>query len=380
MSKGISARRSLARVLAGALALTWMGAKPAVYAQQTQTITVTTTAKVIDFPAPQQAANLPGPDGKVSPWEAVIAANNTPGGQLIHFNIPTSDPGYVAALNQFELEPPVEWEEQFIFTDNGTVFDGSTQPGGALIAMRGTPAVTVYSAARVESDFNTIRGFFFTYLKYGIEVTGSSNVIAGNYLTQNFQAGLYVTGANNTIGGELVADRNFVNGNSGSGIVVTGETATGNTLVNNYVGITSDGVSGYGNHSTGISVGGAHNTVGGIHPNLRNVVAGNGHTSSGRSPVGSQVAIGGGDNRVLGNYIGLNAIGNGHGSVASSGLSVTGTNHVIGGPNPGEGNYISSTNYYSQSIASRPAGVRVTVAIGPNNVPLPTENVKETTA
>jgi hypothetical protein len=364
-------RTPVAGALAAALVSAGMvlGTLPSASAQQPAIITVTTTAKVIDFAGAQQVGNLPGPDGKVSVWEAVIAANNTSGGQVIHFNIPTSDSGYNASLNQFELEPPLVWDEQLILTDNGTILDGSTQQNGGLIAMRGTSAVTGYSAIRVESNSNTVRGFFFASLKYGIEVLGDSNVIAGCSLLQNYQAGLFVSGANNTIGGMSSVDRNLLSGNSGTGVTISGDGATGNRVLGNYIGTVGDGLSAFGNYGTGVSVGGSDNTVGGTQPGSRNVISGNGHTTNEQVPAGAQVALTGSNNRVLGNYIGLNAAGAGLGSVASSGIEVTGIGHIIGGTEPGAGNVIAKNNYHSFRLLDRPAGIRISQQIQqPGNI------------
>jgi hypothetical protein len=365
------ARNPVAAILAAVLVSAGMvlGTPPPTSAQQPSVITVTTTDKVVDFAGAQQVGDLPGPDGKVSVWEAVVAANNTPGGQAIHFDIPTSDGGYNASLNQFELEPPLVWDEQLILTDDGTVLDGSTQPDGGLIAMRGTPAVTVYSAVRVESSSNTVRGFFFASLKYGIEVLGDSNVIADCSLLQNYQAGLFVSGANNRIGGTSPADRNLLSGNSGTGVTISGEGATGNMVLGNYIGTVGDGLSAFGNHSAGVSVGGSNNTVGGTQPGARNVISGNGHTTNERVPAGAQVALSGSNNRVLGNYIGLDAAGAGLGSVASSGVEVTGSGHVVGGTEPGAGNVIASSRYHTFRLLDRPAGIRIAQQIQqPGNV------------
>jgi hypothetical protein len=53
-----------------------------------QTITVTAGDDATDFGGAQRVADLPGPDGLVSLFEAVTAANNTPGPQTIVFAIP----------------------------------------------------------------------------------------------------------------------------------------------------------------------------------------------------------------------------------------------------------------------------------------------------
>lgn len=57
-------------------------------------IIVSATSDVVDFGGAQQISDLPGPDGVVSLREAITAANNTTGPNVIGFNIPTNDPGF----------------------------------------------------------------------------------------------------------------------------------------------------------------------------------------------------------------------------------------------------------------------------------------------
>lgn len=106
-----------------------------------QTVTVTTSQDVIDvnfFTA--TIADLPGPDGKISFLEAIIATNNTPGHQTIAFNIPQSDwilqflyPGCAVILsgpNGFYATDSVT-----IDGTTQTAFTGDTNPDGAEVAV-----------------------------------------------------------------------------------------------------------------------------------------------------------------------------------------------------------------------------------------------------
>ena len=57
-----------------------------------QTVTVTTSADAVDVDwQTATVSDLPGPDGKVSFSEAMIATNNTPGHQTVAFAIPQSE-------------------------------------------------------------------------------------------------------------------------------------------------------------------------------------------------------------------------------------------------------------------------------------------------
>jgi hypothetical protein len=85
-------------------------------------ITVDTLFDITDFSGAQQLADLPGPGGKISFREAIIAANNTPGPQTIHFAIPQTEwwGGMDIALIKLE-------EGAFVIQDDNTVIDFSTQ-------------------------------------------------------------------------------------------------------------------------------------------------------------------------------------------------------------------------------------------------------------
>ncbi len=53
-------------------------------------IAVNSTSEAVDFGGAQQVGDLPGPDGLVTLREAIIAANNTAGADVVEFNIPTA--------------------------------------------------------------------------------------------------------------------------------------------------------------------------------------------------------------------------------------------------------------------------------------------------
>lgn len=102
----------------------------------TPDIIVNATTDIADFGGAQQVGDLPGPDGVVSLREAITAANNTAGSQVIGFNIPTSDSGFdgtVFTIRPLSGLPPL--------SDGGTTIDGSTQgdtnPAGPEIVLNG---------------------------------------------------------------------------------------------------------------------------------------------------------------------------------------------------------------------------------------------------
>ena len=87
-----------------------------------ETVVVTTLNDIVDFGGSQTVADLPGPDGKVSFREAIIATNNTPGPQTIAFAIPQDEWWLFTELALLRLEDGV-----FVITDNQTTVDFSTQ-------------------------------------------------------------------------------------------------------------------------------------------------------------------------------------------------------------------------------------------------------------
>jgi hypothetical protein len=356
--------------LCSVMLLTTVAVPPAtpVSAQSPSLVTVTTTSKAVDFAGGQQVSDLPGPDGKVSLAEAIIAANATTGPQTIVFGIPTDDPGHDAL--GYNIVAPDDFAEQLVLTDDGTTIDGTTQPDGGALTLRGSILTANFVGLRVNSSGNTIRGLFFSFSENGVEINGNANSVVHCSLIQNYNAGVLVTGSGNTIGGTSSNDRNLISGNFGTGVDITGPAATNNVVLGNYIGVAGDGTSQLGNHSSGVSIGdgASGNAVGGTSPGARNVIAGNGHRSAQNTPVGSHVALGGRNNRVLGNSIGLDALGAPMGGEAKSGVEVTGFDNVVGGAEPGAGNVISDLTAYAFATSNRPAGIRITQTVLPGNV------------
>ena len=100
----------------------------------------------------------------------------------------------------------------------------------------------------------------------------SGTVIEGNYVGTNLSGtapvsnsniGIEVNEApNNTIGGLVPNARNILSGNGGSGIFLTGAASTGNVIQGNYVGTNSTGLGPVPNKKMGIGVGASPGAVG----------------------------------------------------------------------------------------------------------------------
>ncbi|MCU1462812.1 MAG: hypothetical protein JWO37_2887 [Acidimicrobiales bacterium] len=181
----------------------------------------------------------------------------------------------------------------------------------------------------------------------GVDLSGDTNVVAGNRIGTNAAggapvgntiAGISVTGDSNTIGGSTGS--NQISGNSAAnavGVVVSGSAAS--TLVQgNTVGLNAGGTVALPN-DTGVSVtGGSGTSIGGTDPSDTNMISGNSHAG---------VSVSGGTGLLLaGNRIGTSAdgqsaVGNGEGvrvstdTVTVGGSAGSFTNVISGNTGPG---------------------------------------------
>ena len=189
----------------------------------------------------------------------------------------------------------------------------------------------------------------------GIIINGSNGmVIQGNYIGTDYNgaaakpngnAGVYIfNGSQNTIvGGTTVAARNIISGNTGDGLDLNG---VGNTTVRgNYFGVDVNGTS-RGNGGAGIALfsGATSNTIGGLVPEARNIISGNG---------GDGVYMSGVNNNfVQGNYIGVNTAGTAAIGNSFAGVDINGgaQSNTIGGTSPGAGNVISGNVFQGMTI------------------------------
>ncbi|MEI2751790.1 MAG: cadherin-like domain-containing protein [Nitrospira sp.] len=291
-----------------------------------------------------------GADGLISLREAIIAANNTPGLNVIGFGI--AGTGTHTILVTAALPTITDAVVIDATTDDSVAANGNRPAialdGGHSVAGSGL----VLSAS---ADGSTIRGLIIRgFNSHGIQIeAGSSgNTIAGNYIgsldfnganagagAQNLGEGIAVFGDNNIIGGVTAADRNIISGNAYAGISVSGEAADGNQILGNYIGLDAAGTGAIGNRS-GIWVsGGADATlIGGTTAAHRNVIAVTVNEGIGIVDTGTNDTI------VQGNYIGTDAtgtaaMGTGRSAVTAAG----GTGTVIGGDTVGAGNVIANS-------------------------------------
>ena len=177
----------------------------------------------------------------------------------------------------------------------------------------------------------------------GINISGSGNVVEGNYIGTNAAGtaslpnaiGINVTAASNTIGGTTAGSRNIVSGNGAQGIYLNGSGATANVVEGNYVGTNAAGTAALANTDADVYVAGPSNTIGGTGAGAGNVLSGSGTR-------GLRLDTGAVSNLVQGNLIGTNAAGTAAIANADYGIYVSGgVNNTIGGTTAAVRNLIS---------------------------------------
>lgn len=334
-------------------------------------IIVNTTADVSDFDGAQQVGDLPGLDGVVSLREAITAANNTTGPNVIGFNIPTHDDGFDGAA--FTIKLGAEDASQQAIQDDGTTVDGTSQslfsgdtnPAGPEIVLDGSMAGQI-SGFTLNSNNNTVIGLVLINMQWaGVLIDGDYNRILQCYVGVD-ETGSVAKG--NTVYGIAVGGRNniisncVVSGNEWRGISIGG---TSNVVEDNLIGTDRTGTSALGNEGDAIIVReeGEHNVIRG------NLISGNKYVG---------ITIHGDANEVKGNLVGTDRtgtqpLGNGdwaiciwRGSGNIIGGSVEGERNVISG-NDADGVFMTSSN---NRIIGNYIGTDIT---GKNPIPNNTE-------
>ncbi|MEW5988651.1 MAG: hypothetical protein AB1791_18645 [Chloroflexota bacterium] len=180
--------------------------------------------------------------------------------------------------------------------------------------------------------------------------TASDTVIQGNFIGTdptgtaglgNGWRGLWIAdAANNQIGGATSAARNVIADNTFQGILISGQTATGNRIEGNYVGVDTSGVVALGNGDSffpeaGITLGGSDNIIGGVAPGVGNVISGN---------YGDGIYLYGANQQVQGNLIGTDATGTAALGNSYNGLWLVGAEYALIGGTTAEARNVISGN------------------------------------
>ena len=156
----------------------------------------------------------------------------------------------------------------------------------------------------------------------------------------------------NTIGGKLPGQTNYISGNSGNGISITG--GTPNTIQGNTIGLDRSGSTAVGNGGNGITISGSdNNVIGGTATGAQNVISGN--TGNGINIAGSNTTT------IQSNIIGATSDGaSDAGNGAAGILLTTANNTIVGGRAANSSNIIA----YNGKITSSKPGVDVVSGTG----------------
>jgi len=293
--------------------------------------------------------------------QAILSANAYPGTDTIAFNIPGTGPHTIQPLSQLPtITDPV-------------IIDGYTQPDASpntngpglgnnavlMIELDASLAGTV-PTLHITSGNSTIRGLAINRsLGYSIYITGNGgNVVEGCFIGTDITGAFVLSGGpngvrilnsnNNKIGGISPEARNILSGN-GYGAVVGGSSSTGNLIQGNLIGTDITGTIDLGNRLDGVAVSGVNNTVGGTTPAARNIISGNGRK-------GINVSYGSGI-LVQGNFIGTDITGKLPIGNSQCGMIIfRGSGNTIGGSNPAAGNIISHSRYSGIGILDSGTG------------------------
>src|SRR5262245_29463597 len=162
----------------------------------------------------------------------------------------------------------------------------------------------------------------------------------------------------NTIGGMSPNVRNVISANTGVGIVPNGVGTTKNVIAGNFIGTNATGLAALPNQGGGVAVDGANgNTIGGSFAGARNVISGNGGDGVSLSSATAAEFQG---NLVFGNFIGTDATGSAAVPNAGDGVELNNVgNNYIGDRPVGRRNVISG---------NAGAGVHVANAAGVNSI------------
>lgn len=244
------------------------------------------------------------------------------GGNVIVGNFVGTDPsGTLSLANTVGL--------QIASCSNNTI--GGTAKGERnLISGNGFAGVRILRGTAA-ADGNVVEGNLI-----GTDINGTSAL-------PNIGDGLYfLDSSNNRIGGTTEGARNIISGNYDTGLEISGNS---NLIQGNFIGTDITGKAAVSNRN-GAGVNGNLNQVGGTSANARNIISGNQLDG---------IAIGGQNSQFQGNWVGVDSSGlvtlsNGTGAFGTAGLHVFGPNNTIGGTTPSAANVISGNAYYGVEI------------------------------
>jgi len=271
--------------------------------------------------------------------EAIYAANDNPGPDIIEFDVPDG------GSNIIRLTAPLP-----ALIDDATTIDATTLPyyTGYPEIFLGIDdgVVAVERGLWITSNDNVIRGLGLAgfgihpaelnELDGAIIVTGTGNLIEDNAIGLG---GVWTSFGVRLAEQENSVINNIISGNDYAGIVVM---APNNVIQGNIIGTDVAGTAANPNGVGIVLLSGAdHTLVGGIQTGMGNLISGNTH---------SGIRCHSDDNEFYGNHIGVDSSGSVALPNTNYGILVYGSNNHIGGGDPGQGNVISGNSYDGISV------------------------------
>ncbi|MGV6853333.1 MAG: hypothetical protein ACWA5R_14310 [bacterium] len=284
---------------------------------------------------------------------AIQEANQTAAIDNINFNIPGPALFYVIDILGTPLPPITQ----------SVNINADTQPGYVgipIVQIKDGPAG---QPGLVANAVLQLKGVSITGMDGdALQLNADGNFIAQNYFGldplenpgPNQGHGIHITSSGSLIGGG-VGNGNVIAANTGSGISIESP-ASGNSILNNFIGVAADGSTAHGNAADGVSiVNSDNNLIGGTlfgvdYPNLISANGASGVKISGASSF---------DNRVLYNLIG--STGDGTEALGNSQWGVVienGAHDNQVGDGSGTGNQVVDNGF---------AGIQITGSTSTNN-------------
>jgi len=343
----------------------------------TSALVVNSTDNSPDYIPGNGACDVIGSSTKCTLRAAIEESNASSGYQVILFDIPTTDPGYVASTTSFRISPT----GTLPFIEDAVLIDGYSQTGASRnTAQPGTSLNTVIkielhgglivsgstSGLELRAGSSTIRGIAIGQFSGSVVVVSSgANHIEGSFLGTdvrgavgigNSSAGISLipgsTSTANVIGGRHPSQANLISGNQ-IGISIIGATTSGVIIEGNFIGTDISGATAIPNLDVGLSIanGATSVTVGGATSAARNVISGNGQHGIRLVGIDDETI------KVFGNYIGISVAGTAVLPNGQNGISVNSSSQItIGGSTPAHGNVISGNGWSGVSISGTTTG------------------------
>jgi hypothetical protein len=261
--------------------------------------------------------------------------------------------------------------------DGWTEDEASSNPPIVLIGFNGSTGQAAYDGLTITAPNCVIDGLTINRFTNGITIEGSGatgNVVSSDYIgtsqagthaEANVQNGVWINGAANNFIGTIVNPPgpfgwNLISGNKGSGILISGSGATGNTVQNNIIGMNVNGNAAISN-ADGVTInqGANHNIIGGTAGfGLENWISGN---SNEGVLISDQFTS---NNVVLGNLIGTDGSGSTYIRNGDCGVLIINgaSNNTVGGTATAAGNVISGN--FNQGVALSGPGTTGNVILG----------------